>query len=314
MTIRRLFLTAACLCALLPARALAADVVVTIKPLHSLAASVMQGVGAPRLLVSGAASPHSFALRPSDAAALRKADLIVWVGPELETALEKSLSTLAKPGSVLPVLELPGLRLLEAREGGVWDEHAHGHDTGHEHKDGHARDHDHHEDPHVWLDPANAKVIAMAVAGELARIDPANAGRYRANAEALGGRLDALHEELAARTKPLHGIGYIVFHDAYQYFEARYGLEPAGSITVSPDRQPGARRVTEIRDTIVKRKVRCVFAEPQFEPRLQQRLVEATGAKAGVLDPLGAALPEGPALYFTLMRGLATALSECLEP
>ncbi|MGE3625841.1 MAG: zinc ABC transporter substrate-binding protein ZnuA [Hyphomicrobiales bacterium] len=333
MILHRLLPAAICLSLFLPVRAHAADVVVTIKPLHSIAAAVMQGAGTPRLLVSGAASPHTFALKPSDANALKSADLIVWVGEDLETALERPLESLAKPEAVLTLIDLPDMRLLEAREGGVWAEHDHGHsghghekhekhaghghgkkEKHHHHGHGHAHDADHHDDPHIWLDPANAKVIASALAQALSRVDPANAGLYRANAEALSARLDGLDRELAEATKPLQDMAYIVFHDAYQYFEARYGLQPAGSITVSPDRQPGARRVTEIRDAIVKRKARCVFAEPQFEPKLQQRLVETTGARAGVLDPIGAALPEGPDLYFTLMRNLAASLAACQAP
>lgn len=329
MILHRLLPAALCLCLLLPTRGESAEVVASIKPLHSIASSVMLGAGAPRLLVSGSASPHAFALKPSDAAALKSAALVLWIGPELESALEKPLATLVRPRAIMTVLDLPGLKVVEAREGGVWAGHAHdgnvpGHMDHDHHKQAHAHGRtadgaetpgkEHHRDPHIWLDPANARVIANAFAEALARLEPANAALYRANAAAFAERLEALEREIEEAVGPLRGKPYVVFHDAYRYFEDRFGLEPAGAIAISPDRQPGARRVSEIRDTIIARKAACVFAEPQFEPRLQRRLVEVTGAKAGVLDPLGAELAKGPELYFSLMRNLTANLADCLLP
>jgi zinc transport system substrate-binding protein len=319
-----------CAWALAPARAAEpVRVVVTIKPLHALVAGVMEGVGEPALLISGGGSPHSYALKPSEATALRKAQVVVRVSEHLESFLDRPIKSLAKDAKVVTMDDLDGVTLLEPREGGVWDEHDHdheeqeheahgqaaeaegGHDHDQEHAGEHGREHEEHN-PHLWLTPANARVLVDAMAKTLAEADPGNATRYQANAKAMHAKLAALDAELRAATKPLAGKPYVVFHDAYHYFEDRYGLSAAGSITVSPERQPGAKRLTEIRDKIKSLDAVCVFAEPQFEPKLINTLIEGTSAKRGVLDPLGAALPAGPALYFELMRGLATSLSACL--
>lgn len=305
-----------CAWALAPARAAEpVRVVVTIKPLHSLVAGVMEGVGAPSLLISGGGSPHSYALRPSEATALRRADVVVRVSEDLESFLDRPIRSLAKDAKVITLDELDGVTLLAPREGGVWDEHEHDHEAHGQSGEAGGGDHDHeHEehDPHLWLTPQNARVLVDAVAAALAQADPGNAARYQANAKALHAKLDALDAELRAATKPLASKPYVVFHDAYHYFEDRYGLSAAGSITVSPERQPGAKRLTEIRDKIKSLEAVCVFAEPQFEPKLINTLIVGTNARRGVLDPLGAALPAGPELYFELMRGLAASLSACL--
>lgn len=291
-----------------PAWAEAPKVVVSIKPLHSLVASVMQGVGEPALLVRGGASPHDYALKPSDARAIKEADLLVWVGEALESFLTRPVAALPKTTHVVEAMDIAGLTLLEPREGGTWEAHDHGHVHDH------AGHHDEHgeRNPHIWLDPANAREIAATVAVALAAKDKANAAAYTANAEALGKRLDALDAELKTTLAPLGDKRFVVFHDAYQYFENRYGLNAAGSITVSPDRPPSAKRLTQIRDRVKSLGATCVFAEPEFEPKLVKTILEGTQARTGVLDPEGAALPEGPELYFTLMRTLAKGLTECL--
>lgn len=300
------------------------EVIASIKPIHSLAAAVMAGIGAPELLVQGAASPHSYAMRPSDAARLDDARVVFWIGPALETFLVKPIGSLAGDAAVLEIEEIPGLTLLPPREGGVWAPHAHeGEAHGEEehaeeeHEDeAHAEEHAHEAgtiDAHLWLDPANARTIAAAMAETLAAADPANAATYRANATALAARIDALDAELAARLAPVKERPYVVFHDAYQYFEAHYGLAAAGSITVSPDQPPGARRLSEIRATIAERGAACVFREPQIEPALIELVIEGSGARQGELDPEAAALTPGPELYFEMMRGLAGNLAGCLE-
>lgn len=303
------------------AQAEAPKVVVSIKPIHSLIASVMQGVGEPTLLVRGGASPHSYSMKPSDAKALSAADLVVWVGPELESFLEKPLKANAPKATRLTLMELKGLTLLETREGGAWEAHDHGHKGGHDHK-GHDHKHDHkghdHDDEHeelnshIWLDPANARAIVTATAEALAAKDPAGAEAYRTNADRTLQQLDALDAELKAALAPVKDKPFVVFHDAYQYFEARYDLSAVGSITVSPDRRPSAKRLSAIRAKIGGLGAACVFAEPQFEPALVQTVVEGTKAKTGVLDPEGTELPEGVALYPTLMRNLAASLRGCL--
>jgi zinc transport system substrate-binding protein len=301
-------------------------VIVSIKPLHSLAAAVMDGVAAPGLLVDGAASPHSYALRPSDAARLAHAQLVFWVGPSFESFLAKPLASLAGEATVLAMEELPGLVLFPPREGGVWDAHAAepGHSPDHEEEDAEEDAEEHAEeahgdghhpgalDAHLWLDPGNAKVIAAAMAEALVEADPANEAAYRANAEALGRRIDALDAEIAVQLMAVKDRPFIVLHDAYQYFEARYELAAAGSIQVSPDQPPGARRLLEIRAEIAERGVACVFREPQVEPALVELVLEGSKARQGELDPEAVSLPEGPELYFDLMRGLARGISGCL--
>ena len=290
----------------LPARAEAPKVVVSIKPIHSLVASVMHGVGEPVLLVRGGASPHSYTMKPSDAKELSAADLVVWVGPELEGFLEKPLQANAPKATRLTLMDLKGLTLLQAREGGAWEAHDHGHE-----QHGHADEHEE-LNSHIWLDPANARAIVTATADALAAKDPADAEAYRTNADRTLQALDALDAELKATLTPLKDKPFVVFHDAYQYFEARYDLSAVGSITVSPDRRPSAKRLSAIRAKIAGLNAACVFSEPQFEPTLVRTVVEGTKAKTGVLDPEGADLPEGEALYPTLMRNLAASLRGCL--
>lgn len=312
-------------------------VVVSIKPLHAIIAGVMEGVAVPELLLAGGESPHSYALRPSQARLLAKADVIFWVGPELEGFLVKPLQSLGGKGRVVALLEAPGIILLPARSGGVWEVHDHHGDDrdhhaapgkeSHEGEKEHKHHHDHHpapgkpevypdhqgKDPHLWLDPQNAREIARLAAVELSRLFPAHRSQLAANAEVLAAKLDLLDVELRQGLSALRGHPFIVFHDAYQYLEARYGLRAAGAITLSPEQAPGAQRLREIRKTIRERQAACVFAEPQFEPRLVATVVEGSGARQGVLDPLGADLKAGPEAYFVLMRRFVEELRSCLQ-
>ena len=314
----RMVLFAAVASACLPAAAGAQDgVVASIKPIHSLVAGVMQGVGAPHLLVAGAASPHNYALRPSDARALEAAKLVFWVGPQMEVALDGALDTLAAGARVVTLAGTPGLTLLPFREGGPFEAHAHGdHDDHGDHAEHASESHQDHghggHDMHMWLDPQNAEAMVGAIETALAEADPANAAAYARNAGELRTRLGALSVELSAALASVKERPFIVFHDAYHYFEDRFGLEAAGSITVTPDIMPGAERLREIREKVGELGATCVFSEPQFEPRLVAVATEGTGARTGVLDPLGAALDDGPELYFDLMRGMAASLRECL--
>ncbi|RLK50162.1 zinc transport system substrate-binding protein [Alkalispirillum mobile] len=349
----------------LPAHAEPPRVVASIVPLHSLAASVMDGVAEPKRLLPGGASPHTYNLRPSEADMLSKAELVIWVGPELESFLERPLRNLAADAEVLEVAGLEGIRLLDTRDGGQWDSHHHHHDGGddhnhghddhhdhgHDHDDqhdhghsddhdhghghngdhGHAHDdehghghghdhdgdhgHDHHHgehDMHLWLSPDVARAFVTALSEKLKAMDPDNAATYRDNAEATLSRIDELDNRLAERLAPLADHAYLVFHDAYQYFEAHYGLSPVGSVTVNPERQPSARRLSELRQRIRDTDARCVFAEPQFRPSLVETLVEDTDAEGGVLDPLGAELAPGPDAWFELMENMASDLEACL--
>jgi zinc transport system substrate-binding protein len=299
---------------------LAADpvkVVASVKPIHSLVAGVMKGVAEPGLLVKGAASPHSFNLRPSDARALNQADLVFWVGEDLETFLTKPIQSLAGKAQPVALMEESGLTLLPTREGGAWEKHEdHAHEAGHDdhaHED-HAHEDEHGtHDAHVWLDVDNARKMVATIAGKLSERDSANAARYQANAASLTERLTALDAELKTTLAPIKERPFVVFHDAYHYLEDRYGLNAVGAITVSPDQRPSAQRLSQLRSKISSLDAACVFAEPQFEPTLVATVVEKTAAKRGTLDPLGAALDDGPELYFTLMRGMAASLVSCLK-
>ena len=282
-------------------------VVASIKPIHSLVAAVMGDTGRPDLLVKGAGSPHTYALRPSEARMLEKAKVIFWVGDELETFLAKPLESLAANATVVTLSDMQGLTLLDVREGGSFEHHDHDHDAHEEH------DHDHgSKDMHLWLDPENARVIVKDVAKTLSEADPTNASTYEQNAEAVDQRLATLIEETNARLASVKEKRFIVFHDAYHYFEDRFELQPAGSISVNPETPPSAQRVKEIQERIASANAACVFAEPQFEPRIVTVVTEGTNAKAGQLDPLGANLEDGPNLYFNLIESLATSFVDCM--
>ncbi|WP_370195619.1 MULTISPECIES: zinc ABC transporter substrate-binding protein [Aurantimonas] len=322
-----------------PAQAEAPKVIASIKPVHSLVSSVMAGVGEPTLLVAGSASPHTYAMKPSDAAALQDADIVFWVGDALETFLVKPIGTMAGDATSVELIDTPGLETLPFREGGPFEEHEDEEDgrdeAGHEgrehgetsHEDhaqadgdhrgeehaSEAHDHDHGEvDMHVWLDPTNARAMAAHIASVLADADPENAAKYQDNAKELDARLAGLIVEIDGQLADVRGTPFIVFHDAYQYFEQRFDVQAAGSITVSPDRLPGAQRIAEIQAKVRDSRAACVFAEPQFEPQLVDVAIEGSGARSGVLDPEGAGIPEGPELYFTLIGNLAGSLRSCL--
>ncbi|SEP85609.1 zinc transport system substrate-binding protein [Devosia sp. YR412] len=293
----------------------APNVVASIKPVHSLVAAVMAGVGEPTLIVKGSASPHTYALRPSDAGALETADVVFWTGHGMELFLGEALGTLAGKATVVELADAPGIALLPVREGGAFEAHSHGgEDHDHDHE-GHDHAHDEHGegDMHFWLDPENAKLMVTQIATTLSEADPENASAYQANAEAENAKLDALEAEITATLAPVADKPFVVFHDAYQYFESRFGLDVAGSVTVTPDVTPGAARIDELKAKVATLGATCVFAEPNFEPTIIKAITEGTEAKSGVLDPEGGALDEGVDLYPNLLRGLATSLVECLS-
>ena len=273
------------------------NVVVSIKPIAAIVGAVMRGVGTPYLIIRGSGSPHGYPLRPSDARALSNADVVFRVGPDLDVFLEKPLAALARDAKIFTMIDVDGLTLWSLRATGHW----HDHDATQAAIDN-----------HLWLDPSNAATMARAMASHLGAIDAANAATYRVNAMRFGADLDTLDAELRDILAPVRAAPYAVFHDAYQYFERAYGLNAVGAVTISPERAPGARRVSEIRAVITSLGARCLFSEPQFEPAIAATIVEGTGARTGVLDPLGAAVAPGPDGYFTLMRNLASALVDCL--
>jgi zinc transport system substrate-binding protein len=280
---------------------------VTIKPIHSLVAFLMQGVAQPSLLIQGGQSPHNFSLRPSDMRRLHQADLIVWVGPDVESALSNLLSDSQLAGRVVRLTGLPDMQWLSPRQHEEWEARKHKRQhSEHEHS------HDAEIDNHIWLSPLIASQIAQQLTEQLSEIDPAHAGQYRHNSQRLLQRLQQLDSELAAQLRPLKGVPYIVFHDAYHYFEQHYDLNAVGSVSVSPERQPGAHHIHDLRSKINRLQARCVFSEPQFRPKLVQTLVEDTQAGSGQLDPLGTGLEPGPEAYFQLMQQLADNLLQCL--
>lgn len=300
---------------LLPLAVFAAEprVAASIKPVHALVAGVMQGVGTPQLLVPGAASPHDYSLRPSDARAINQADVVFWIGPDLESFLVKPLAN-AKQARSVTMMDVSGVTVLPLREGGAWEPHQHGHDE-HDHDHNHRRSggQDASRDAHVWLDPVNATAMVQRIVAVLGEVDAPHRADYERNGAALAERLDRLNQQLAAELEPVKHQPYLVFHDAYQYFERRYGLNAVGSVVLDPERRPGAKRVAEIQARIRDLKVRCVFSEPQFQPALVDTIIAGGDVRRGVLDPLGAELPAGPDAYFLLLQGLSGSLRSCLS-
>jgi len=284
-------------------------VVATIKPVHSLVALVMGATGAPALLVGGNASPHTFVMKPSDAAKLTQADILFRVSDAVEPFTLKAGKLLPKTGTLVTLQSAPGIVSLARRVGGPFDAHdaheAHEHD--HDHDDAHAS-----VDGHIWLDPANARAMIDAIATALSAKAPANAATYAANATTAKARLDRLAGNLQITLAGTTGKPYVVFHDAYQYFEKRFGLNVVGSITVNPDIPPSGKRLALLRAKIAKLGATCVFGEPNFDAKVIAAVTEGSTARTGTLDPEGAALTPGPDLYETLMLQLATALKACL--
>jgi zinc transport system substrate-binding protein len=289
-------------------------VVVSIKPVHDLVMGVTREISEPVLLVPGGASPHDHALRPSGMRSLQEAQIVIWVGPELENFLVRPLSGLSRDVHHIALLHDVDLVTYPVRSGGIWESHdhdrGHGHE-GHDHQPAHGDDRDG-PDAHAWLSPENARRIVRHVAEVLAHRDPGNAGAYRDNLQHMLARLDNLEQDLAQSLAPVRGLPFIVFHDAYQYFERHFGLTPAGSITMDPSRAPGARRVQEIRQRVADADAMCVFSEPQFRPAILATVTEGTRARTGILDPLGADLSSGPEGYEQLLRNMADSLVECL--
>ena len=323
-------------------------VVTSIKPLHSLASYLMDGVGKPDLIVDGYASPHGFSMKPSHAKMLQNADLIFWIGEDLESFLEKPLSSIAKKAEKIELMEIKGLNVLKFRERNIFDEHDHDdhddhgkkeehddhddHDDhgkkeehdDHDDHDDHGKkeehddhdDHDDHEghahgeyDPHIWLDPMNAKVILNEMVEHLIENDPKNEAKYKSNLDKALKDVDKL--TIDVMTELSNSVSSIVFHDAYQYFEKRFNVNILGAFTVNTDVMPGAEQLAEIREIIEHDKVACVFSEPQFNPDIIKAVAKDMNIKTGVVDPLGATLDPGKDLYFKLIRNMSASFKGC---
>jgi zinc transport system substrate-binding protein len=290
-------------------------VAVDIAPVHSLVARVMEGVGTPDLIVQSGASPHEYSLRPSEAAALQDANLIFWIGSGLTPWLADTIETLAPDAAVTELLEANGTIELEFREGALfeahddYDDHA---DDDHDEEAGHD-EHDHGaHDPHAWLSPQNAMTWLNVIAGQLSVADPDNAGAYFANAAAGRAEIKALIGEVTATLDPVRDGRFIVFHDAYQYFEMDFNFPASGAISIGDASDPSPARIAEIQGRIAEQGIDCVLAEPQFNPGLVATVLEGTEAQTGILDPLGSDLEPGSALYPQLIRNLSTALAGCM--
>ncbi|TBV03069.1 zinc ABC transporter substrate-binding protein ZnuA [Phytopseudomonas dryadis] len=283
-------------------------VLTSIKPLQLIAAAVQAGVGEPEVLLPPGASPHHYALRPSDMRRVQDVDLLYWVGPDLEGFMVRVLAGRDRPS--VAVQDLPDMTLRHFGEQ-HGDEHEHEHE--HEHADEH--DHDHRPgtlDAHLWLLPANAWVIATRMAADLSQADPANAARYQANLQAFGQRLESLDPRLQSRLAPLANKPFFVFHEAFDYFEAAYGLRHAGVFSVASEVQPGARHVAAMRERLQNSGPSCVFSEPPLRPRLAETLTAGLPVTLAELDSMGAAVPVDASGYEALLEGLADGLSECL--
>ena len=348
-------------------------VVASIKPIHSLASYLMDGIAKPDLIVDGYASPHGFAMKPSHAKMLQNADLIFWVGEDLESFLEKPLSSIAKKAEKIELMETKGLQVLKFRERNIFDEHDHddhghddhgkkeddhddhGHDDhgkkeddhdhddhgkkedDHDHddhgkkEDDHDHDHDDHGkkeddhddhghddheghahgefDPHIWLDPINAKAMLNEMVEHLIENDPKNEAKYKSNLAKALQEIDKL--TIDVMTDLSNSVSSIVFHDAYQYFEERFNVKILGAFTVNTDVMPGAEQLAEIREIIEHDKVACVFSEPQFNPDIIKAVAKDMNIKTGVVDPLGATLDPGKDLYFNLIRNMSASFKGC---
>jgi zinc transport system substrate-binding protein len=312
------------------------EVLTSIKPLQLIAAAVQDGVGKPAVLLPPGASPHHYAMRPSDVRQIRSADLFYWIGPDMEGFLAPVLEGRKRPS--VAIQSLPGLTLRHfgdaagehEAEHDRHDEHAHeAHgehsDQAHDEHDDHAHeaaaDHEEHDhahrpgslDAHLWLLPANAVTIAEGMAQDMAKADPANAERYRANLAAFKQRLDALDKRLSQRLSETRTKPFFVFHEAFDYFEAAYGIKHAGVFSAGGEAQPGARHVAAMRERLEQAGPSCVFYEPPVRPRLADSLIRGLPVKVTELDALGHGIDASADGYEQLIDNLGRSLAECLE-
>ena len=296
-------------------------VVASIKPIHSLASYLMDGVAKPDLIVDGYASPHGFAMKPSHAKMLQNADIVFWVGEDLENFLEKPLDSIATKAEKIELMDAKGIVKLKFRERNIFgdhDDHDDHDDHGHKKKDDHDDhdDHDEHEghhhgefDPHIWLDPINASAILKEMTEHLIENDSKNASKYNSNLKKALKDIDKLTADVKSELN--QSVASIVFHDAYQYFEERFGVNILGAFTVNTDVMPGAEQLAEIREIIEHDNVACVLSEPQFNPDIIKAVAKDMNIKTGVVDPLGATLKPGKNLYFDLIRNMSASFKGC---
>ena len=307
-------------------------VVTSIKPIHSLVSYIMEGVGSPDLIVDGYNSPHGFSLKPSHAKMLQEADIVIYVGEGLEEFLEKPLESLAQNAVKFELLKQSGMKKLKFRERNIFeghddhDDHGHGkkkkddHDDHDHDKKATKEDHDDHGhddhghghgefDPHIWLDPVNAKIIVKKVTNQLSKLDKENSSTYKSNSKKALKEIDNLIKQVKSDINKDAKV--VVFHDAYQYFEKRFDVNIIGALTVNTDVLPGAEQLAEIREVIDHEQVTCVLSEPQFNPDIVKTIANDTNINMGVLDPLGATLDKGKILYFDLIKNISLSIENC---
>ena len=278
-------------------------VVTTIKPLHSLISSVMEGVGEPSLIIEGTSNPHTFVFKPSHAQMLEQADIVFWIGEDLEAFMEKPLDSLAGNATKISFMELSSIEKLKFREENIFDDHD---DHGHDDHDGH----NHGEfDAHIWLDPSNAIKMVLEISHELSELDPDNAAKYKQNETKTIASLNNLIDEINSSLPK--DASYVVFHDAYQYFENRFGISSAGALTLNPDVLPGAKQIDAIQDLIQDKNIKCIFSEPQYNPKIIETLAADMKISTGIMDPLGAFIEQGPEMYQNLILDIANSLKDC---
>ncbi|MGR4990661.1 zinc ABC transporter substrate-binding protein ZnuA [Vibrio rotiferianus] len=280
---------------LLTVPAHAVTVLTSIKPIQMIATELTEGVATPEVLLQSNASPHDYALRPSDVKKVASADLVIWFGHDLEPFLEKLVTD---KGNTLTLSKIPNLSLRE-----FGSEHNHDHD-GHDHGT---------HDPHFWLGIDTVQQVATAITQKLVDVDPDNADAYAANLKKFETQLKETDLQIKAQLKSVKDKGYFVFHDAYGYFEERYELNQLGHFTVSPDRKPGAKTLIHIRKTLSTGDVACVFSEPQFTPAVIESVMRGNDVKAGVLDPLGTEIEVKSGSYFTFLKGMSNSFAQCLN-
>lgn len=279
-------------------------IVASINPLHSIVTSIVGNTGNVSLLIESNTSPHNFALKPSHAKLLNNAEIFFYIDDQLESALKKTIKSLPKTVKVKKVSQFKNLKLLPVRENLNWEEDGHGHNHDHDHGS---------YDIHFWLDTQNAIEIAKGVTQELSKLYPENINTYKKNAKKLITKIKTKDNSIKLKLKEVKNKPYIVFHDAYQYFEKAYNLNAIGSILLNPEQPPSPKRIIKIRSKIKTLNAYCVFKEPQFKAQIVNTVIENTNAKVGTLDPLGSNIVSGQDMYINLLDDLATNIKNCLK-
>ena len=288
-------------------------VITTIQPINALVNAVIGNTGGSTLLIPSEVSPHEFKLKPSDVKTLQDGNIIFYISNHLESSITKVFKNLPKNIKIVNLMEETGINHLAIRDNEAWERHDH-----HDDHDKHAKkddDHDDHEkedDVHIWLDPDNAIKIIQKVNKELSLLFPENSQIYNKNATNITNKITELKSELKEELLSIKDKPYIVFHDAYQYFEKVFGLNAVGSIALEDDVATSPKQISYIRNKIIKSNVSCVFQEPQFDSKLVKTVVEGTDAKIGTLDPLGVDIANKKDFYLQLLRNMSKSLKECL--